>query len=48
MYEQWKQHLIAQNITIEKEVTWKEGLKSFYFRDPDQHCVEIVMVGIWG
>ncbi len=47
-YESWKEHLMTQNVAIEQEVTWRDNLKSFYFRDPDHHCVEIVMVGIWG
>ena len=29
------------------KATWKDGLKSFYFRDPDRHVVEIVTKGIW-
>jgi len=46
-YEDWKKHITQNNILIEKEVIWRKNLKSFYFRDPDKHCVEIVMVGIW-
>jgi catechol 2,3-dioxygenase-like lactoylglutathione lyase family enzyme len=47
-YETWKEKLIAQGIPVEQEQTWREGRKSFYFRDPDQHCIEIVEPGIWG
>ncbi len=47
-YEYWKDRLTKNSITIEHEATWKNGLKSIYFRDPDNHSVEIVMPGIWG
>ena len=46
-YENWKEEVKRLDIEIEKEVTWGKGLKSFYFRDPDNHVVEIVMPGIW-
>lgn len=47
-YEKWKTVLTKNGIEIEQEVVWKAGRKSFYFRDPDQHSVEIVQSGIWG
>jgi len=47
-YECWKQHVREQEIPIEQEVDWPNGLQSFYFRDPDDHLVEIVMKGLWG
>ena len=46
-YEAWKEKINAEGITMEHEATWKDGLKSFYFRDPDRHVVEIVTKGIW-
>ncbi len=47
-YEQWKLHLGRHQIEIEKEVDWPNGGKSFYFRDPERLCLEIVQPGIWG
>lgn len=47
-YEQWKVHVQKNGIEIEQEVVWRANKKSFYFRDPDQHSVEIVERGIWG
>lgn len=47
-YEAWKQKIEDLGIGIEQEVVWREGVKSFYFRDPDHHAVEIAMPGIWG
>ncbi len=46
-YEKIKQILSKAGIPIELETDWKEGKKSFYFRDPDRHLVEIVEKGIW-
>ena len=44
----WRQHLVAQNVLIEKEVGWPRGGKSLYFRDPAGNLVELVTPGIWG
>lgn len=46
-YNLWKAHIIEQGIEIEHEEDWSEDFRSFYFRDPDNHCVEIVMDGMW-
>ncbi|KAA3439361.1 VOC family protein [Rufibacter hautae] len=46
-YKAWKEKLQAANITIEHEQTWPHDRKSCYFRDPDQHLLEIVVPGIW-
>ncbi len=46
-YQSWKQKVIDAAIPIEHEQEWKNGLKSFYFRDPDGHLLEIVPEGIW-
>jgi len=34
-------------IAIEMEYEWSRGYFSFYFRDPDQHVLEVVMTGMW-
>ncbi|MFT5618066.1 MAG: catechol 2,3-dioxygenase-like lactoylglutathione lyase family enzyme [Arenicella sp.] len=46
-YEGWKELIEKSGILIEKEVVWRDNKKSFYFRDPDNHSVEIVEIGIW-
>lgn len=46
-YEKWKEKIKSLGIEIEKEMEWRRGLKSFYFRDPDGHSLEIVMDGMW-
>ena len=46
-YEQWRNKIRDAGINIEHEEKWG-SLKSFYFRDPDNHLVEIVIEGMWG
>lgn len=46
-YESLKQEIEAQHIPIEQEYDWGGGFLSFYFRDPDQHLLEVVMQGMW-
>jgi catechol 2,3-dioxygenase-like lactoylglutathione lyase family enzyme len=46
-YDAWRVHVIAAGIAIEHDHTWKHGHRSFYFRDPDRHCVEIIEAGAW-
>lgn len=46
-YAIWKSHLPTIGIPIIQEVSWKNNTKSFYFKDPDNHVGEIVMVGMW-
>jgi catechol 2,3-dioxygenase-like lactoylglutathione lyase family enzyme len=43
----WEAHLVAQGIAIESKVSWPMGGESLYFRDPDNHLVELVTPGIW-
>lgn len=47
-YERWKKIILENNIEIEDEITWETGKKSFYFRDPDGHSVEIIEPMMWG
>ncbi|MCC6584748.1 MAG: VOC family protein [Chitinophagales bacterium] len=47
-YERWKNVISENNIEIEDEITWESGKKSFYFRDPDGHCLEIIEPLMWG
>ena len=46
-YDSWKKRLADFNIPIESEVRWPSGGRSLYFRDPDNHCVELATPGIW-
>lgn len=47
-YEAWKNKITKLGITIIQEQTWKDGLHSFYFHDPEGHVLEIIPPGIWG
>ncbi len=42
-----KQHLLKKNIQIEQEHQWPNGKMSFYFRDPDNHLLEVVEPELW-
>ena len=43
----WEKHLAAKDIAIESKVSWPLGGWSLYFRDPEQHLVELVTPGCW-
>jgi catechol 2,3-dioxygenase-like lactoylglutathione lyase family enzyme len=43
----WQQRLQDRGITIESTVDWPRGGRSLYFRDPDQHLVELITPGCW-
>ena len=43
----WRDHLWANGITIESEVDCPGGGHSIYFRDPDDHAVELITPGCW-
>ena len=44
----WKSHLQTMNIEIEKDVSWPNGGRSIYFRDPAGNCLELASPLIWG
>lgn len=46
-YDKWKETLSQHRVPVEKEVTWPNGARSIYFRDPDNHAVELVTRGNW-
>lgn len=41
------QTLTKAGVAILHQHTWKAGLQSFYFHDPDENLVEIIEEGIW-
>lgn len=43
----WEAWLVENGIEIEGRINWERGGKSLYFRDPDQHCVEVATRGTW-
>jgi catechol 2,3-dioxygenase-like lactoylglutathione lyase family enzyme len=43
----WRQQLTSADIAIESEVKWPGGAHSLYFRDPDEHLVELITPGFW-
>jgi catechol 2,3-dioxygenase-like lactoylglutathione lyase family enzyme len=43
----WQQRLEAKHVTIESIVQWPGGAQSVYFRDPDDHLVELMSPGFW-
>jgi catechol 2,3-dioxygenase-like lactoylglutathione lyase family enzyme len=43
----WEKHLQAEGIALESRVTWPRGGVSLYFRDPDDHSVEVATPGLW-
>jgi catechol 2,3-dioxygenase-like lactoylglutathione lyase family enzyme len=46
-FSAWENHLIASGIAIESTVNWPTGGRSIYFRDADNHLVELATPGIW-
>ncbi|WP_242927611.1 VOC family protein [Pontibacter vulgaris] len=46
-YQPYKTKLLETGIKLEQEFDWGQGYLSFYFRDPDQHLLEVVMEGMW-
>lgn len=45
--ELWTKHLESNGVQIESRVMWDRGGTSLYFRDPDNHSVELVTPGTW-
>ena len=45
--EAWETRLTLLGIPIEGRCSWERGGVSLYFRDPDEHLVELVTPGIW-
>jgi len=45
--EPWEKRLADRGVEIESKVSWERGGHSLYFRDPDQHLVELATPGLW-
>jgi catechol 2,3-dioxygenase-like lactoylglutathione lyase family enzyme len=43
----WEAHLQAHEVAIEARMDWPRGGKSIYFRDPDNHLLELATPGLW-
>lgn len=44
----WRERLIEAGVSIEQEVRWPRGGRSFYFRDPAGNSLEMATPRIWG
>ena len=43
----WEARLAEKKISIEGTIHWPRGGTSLYFRDPDNHLVELATPGLW-
>jgi catechol 2,3-dioxygenase-like lactoylglutathione lyase family enzyme len=43
----WEQRLAGHGVAIESRAQWTLGGRSIYFRDPDQHSLELVTPRTW-
>lgn len=46
--DQWKNHLVENGVAIESEITWSNGARSVYFRDPAGNSLEFAEPKLWG
>jgi catechol 2,3-dioxygenase-like lactoylglutathione lyase family enzyme len=44
---EWQRHLTDAGVTVEGRTEWRRGGVSVYFRDPDNHLLEIATPGLW-
>ncbi|MDX1364305.1 VOC family protein [Arenibacter latericius] len=43
----WKEWLTENKVEIESEYKWERGGTSLYFRDADNHLLELATPGLW-
>jgi catechol 2,3-dioxygenase-like lactoylglutathione lyase family enzyme len=43
----WQQRLDTEGVAVESVVKWPGGSQSIYFRDSDEHLVELITPGFW-
>jgi catechol-2,3-dioxygenase len=46
-YSAWKTYLSEREIPLLEEITWDDGLRSFYFPDPAGNVLEIAEGDMW-
>jgi catechol 2,3-dioxygenase-like lactoylglutathione lyase family enzyme len=46
--ETWRKHFHAAGVAIESEVSWPNGARSIYFRDPAGNSLELATPDMWG
>lgn len=46
-YDEWKEYLKGRHVHITAELTWNEGIRSFYFDDPAGNLLEIAAGDMW-
>lgn len=45
--DDWPAHLATAHVALESKVVWPRGGISYYFRDPDNNCIELATPGLW-
>ena len=43
----WEDFLAAERVGVESRLDWPHGGRSIYFRDPDDHSLEVATPGLW-
>jgi catechol 2,3-dioxygenase-like lactoylglutathione lyase family enzyme len=46
-YEEARDRLVAAGVEIVHEHEWREGMRSFYFRDPAGNLLEVASGDLW-
>jgi uncharacterized protein (TIGR02246 family) len=46
-FDEWQARLKDHSVGVEATQIWSRGGRSLYFRDPDQHLIELASPGVW-